>query len=54
LAPALPQATPAAPGKDALTLLQEVSQRYADAKSYHLEAVEELWAKETARTRSGL
>jgi thiol-disulfide isomerase/thioredoxin len=36
-----PQATPAAPANDALTLLNEVSQRYADAKSYHLEAVEE-------------
>jgi thiol-disulfide isomerase/thioredoxin len=41
LAWALPQATPAAPAKDALALLNEVSQRYADAKSYHLEAVEE-------------
>ena len=41
LARVLPQATPAAPAKDALTLLNEVSQRYADAKSYHLEAVEE-------------
>jgi len=27
--------------KDALALLNEVSQRYADAKSYHIEAVEE-------------
>jgi thiol-disulfide isomerase/thioredoxin len=41
LALALPQATPSAPAKDALTLLNEVSQRYADAKSYHLDAVEE-------------
>ena len=41
LALVLPQATPAAPAKDALTLLNEVSQRYADARSYHLEAVEE-------------
>ncbi len=31
----------AAPPKDALALLNEVSQRYADAKSYHIEAVEE-------------
>jgi thiol-disulfide isomerase/thioredoxin len=41
LALALPQGTQAAPAKDALALLNEVSQRYADAKSYHLEAVEE-------------
>ena len=41
LARVLPQATPAAPAKDALTLLNEVSQRYADARSYHPEAVEE-------------
>jgi len=33
--------TPDASTKDALTLLTEVSQRYADAKSYHIEAVEE-------------
>jgi hypothetical protein len=26
---------------DALTLLSQVGQRYADAKSYHIEAVEE-------------
>jgi thiol-disulfide isomerase/thioredoxin len=31
----------AAKDKDALALLNEVSQRYADAKSYHIEAVEE-------------
>jgi hypothetical protein len=31
---------PAAP-QDALALLNEVSQRYADAKSYHIEAEEE-------------
>src|SRR5579872_6613575 len=36
-----PQTQPAAPPKDALALLNEVSQRYADAKSYHIEAVEE-------------
>ena len=35
------QTQPAAPPKDALALLNEVSQRYADAKSYHIEAVEE-------------
>ena len=38
---ALPHGAQAAPPKDALALLNEVSQRYADAKSYHLEAVEE-------------
>jgi thiol-disulfide isomerase/thioredoxin len=42
---ALPQAAQAAPSaapaKDALALLNEVSQRYTDAKSYHLEAIEE-------------
>jgi thiol-disulfide isomerase/thioredoxin len=37
----LPQASQSAPAKDALALLNEVSQRYADAKSYHIEAVEE-------------
>jgi hypothetical protein len=31
----------APPPKDALALLNEVSQRYADANSYHIEAVEE-------------
>ncbi|HEY6369889.1 MAG TPA: hypothetical protein VIX37_04880 [Candidatus Sulfotelmatobacter sp.] len=36
-----PQASQSAPAKDALALLNEVSQRYADAKSYHIEAVEE-------------
>ena len=36
-----PQTQPVAPPKDALALLNEVSQRYADAKSYHIEAVEE-------------
>ena len=41
LALALPQATQSAPPKDALALLNEVSQGYADAKSYHIEAVEE-------------
>jgi thiol-disulfide isomerase/thioredoxin len=41
LAFALPQ-TASNPSKpDALALLNEVSQRYADAKSYHIEAVEE-------------
>jgi thiol-disulfide isomerase/thioredoxin/outer membrane lipoprotein-sorting protein len=30
-----------AAGQDALALLKEVGQRYADAKSYHIEAVEE-------------
>src|SRR3984957_7462829 len=34
---ALPHGAQAAPPKDALALLNEVSQRYADAKSYHLE-----------------
>ena len=29
------------PPNDALALLNEVSQRYADAKSYHIEGVEE-------------
>jgi thiol-disulfide isomerase/thioredoxin/outer membrane lipoprotein-sorting protein len=37
----LPQSPQSAPPKDALALLNEVSQRYADAKSYHIEAVEE-------------
>jgi thiol-disulfide isomerase/thioredoxin len=41
LALVLPQAAQSAPPKDALALLNEVSQRYADAKSYHIEAVEE-------------
>lgn len=35
------QTTQVASPTDALTLLTEVSQRYADAKSYHIEAVEE-------------
>ncbi len=35
------QSTQVVPPTDALTLLTEVSQRYADAKSYHIEAVEE-------------
>jgi thiol-disulfide isomerase/thioredoxin len=37
----LPQAQQSARSKDALALLNEVSQRYADTKSYHIEAVEE-------------
>ena len=37
----LPQTPQTAPAQDALALLNEVSQRYADAKSYHIEAVEE-------------
>src|SRR5665811_2517668 len=37
----LPPTPQSAPAKDALALLNEVSQRYADAKSYHLEAIEE-------------
>ncbi len=38
---AVPQTAPNEPKPDALSLLNEVSQRYADAKSYHIEAVEE-------------
>ena len=38
---ALPQMAPHAPKPDALALLNEVSQRYADVKSYHIEAIEE-------------
>jgi outer membrane lipoprotein-sorting protein len=38
---ALPQMAPNAPKPDALGLLNEVSQRYADVKSYHIEAIEE-------------
>jgi thiol-disulfide isomerase/thioredoxin/outer membrane lipoprotein-sorting protein len=41
LALAVPQTATSSPPKDALALLNEVSQRYADAKSYHIEAVEE-------------
>jgi thiol-disulfide isomerase/thioredoxin len=41
LALALSQTVPNAPKPDALALLSEVSQRYADAKSYHIEAVDE-------------
>jgi thiol-disulfide isomerase/thioredoxin len=37
----LHQTPQTAPPKDALALLTEVSQRYADAKSYHIEVVEE-------------
>ena len=33
--------SPDPPAKDALALLTEVGQRYADAKSYHIEAIEE-------------
>jgi len=40
LAVVLFQAAPSV-GQDATALLNEVSQRYADAKSYHIEAVEE-------------
>lgn len=35
------QSPQSAPPKDALALLNEVSQHYADSKSYHIEAVEE-------------
>jgi len=38
---ALPQSVSSASTTDALSLLNEVSQRYADARSYHIEAVEE-------------
>ena len=38
---ALPQMAPDAPKPDALALLNEVSQRYAEVKSYHIEAIEE-------------
>jgi len=41
LALALPQAVSNPPKPDALALLNEVGQRYADARSYHIEAVEE-------------
>src|ERR1700685_291686 len=41
LALTLPQGASPAPKPDALALLTQVSQRYADAKSYHIEAVEE-------------
>lgn len=37
----IPLQTSSTPPKDALALLTEVSQRYADAKSYHIEAIEE-------------
>jgi thiol-disulfide isomerase/thioredoxin len=37
----LPKTPHNAPARDALGLLTEVSQRYADAKTYHLEAIEE-------------
>jgi thiol-disulfide isomerase/thioredoxin/outer membrane lipoprotein-sorting protein len=37
----LAQGAPSAPQSDALALLNEVSQRYADAKSYHIEAIKE-------------
>ena len=37
----LPQMASDAHRSDALALLTEVSQKYADAKSYHIEAVEE-------------
>ena len=51
----LPQAAQSAPAKDALALLNEVSQRYADAKSYHIEAVEESttsneWSRDWEKT----
>ncbi len=35
------QSTQVVSSTDPLTLLSEVGQRYADAKSYHIEAVEE-------------
>ena len=38
---ALPQMAPNAPRPDPLALLNEVSQRYAEVKSYHIEAIEE-------------
>jgi thiol-disulfide isomerase/thioredoxin len=41
LALALRQSPPSAVRPDALALLTQVSQRYADARSYHIEAVEE-------------
>jgi thiol-disulfide isomerase/thioredoxin len=41
LALTLPQGASPASKPDALALLTQVSQRYADAKSYHIEAVEE-------------
>jgi thiol-disulfide isomerase/thioredoxin len=41
IAMALPQCAQSAPAKDALALLNEVSQQYADAKSYHIEAIKE-------------
>jgi len=41
LALRLPQSVPSAPTRDAPSVLNAVSQRYADARSYHFEAVEE-------------
>lgn len=41
LALALPQTDSTPPKPDALALLNEVSQCYADAKSYHIEAIEQ-------------
>jgi hypothetical protein len=41
LALVFPQTSPHVPKPDALALLTEVSHRYADAKSDHIEAVEE-------------
>jgi len=41
LAVVLFQAAPSLAAQDATALLNDVSQRYADAKSYHIEAVEE-------------
>ena len=38
---ALPQMAPNAPKPDALAVLNEVSRRYAEVKSYHIEAIEE-------------
>jgi thiol-disulfide isomerase/thioredoxin len=38
---ALPQTPSNSPRPDALVLLNQVSQRYADAKSYHIEAIQE-------------
>ena len=49
LALAVPQNVSNAPTPDALTLLKEVSRRYADAKSYHIEAVEERASSDELR-----
>jgi outer membrane lipoprotein-sorting protein len=41
LGSALPQMAPNAPKPDSFALLNEVSQRSADVKSYHIQAIEE-------------